>query len=314
MKTKAGKLIDFIKKIFKEFSNDNIPKYAASLAYYTIFSLAPMLVIIIFICGTVFGQEAMQGQIYAQIKNLTGSDAALQIQNTIKNIHLSGNNFFAGTVSIVILILGATGIFGEIQDSLNRIWGLRITTKRVWWKLIVNRIISFSLVISLGFILIVSLTLNALIATLSTNIDAALAGFGSTFLIIINNILSLGVTAILFAVIFKVLPDAKIEWRDVIAGSIITSFLFMIGKFVIGLYLGQSKFSSVYGAAASIIIIMVWTYYSSIILYLGAEFTKVYVITKGRKIYPNRYSAWIKTEETVVNKTVLKDDVQKPVV
>lgn len=307
MKTKAGKFFSFIKQLFAEFSNDNVTKYAASLAYYTIFSLAPMLVIIIAVCSVVFGREAMEGQVYEQIKNLTGNEAALQIQNTIKNIHLSNDNFFAGVISVVILILGATGIFGEIQDSINKIWGLKIKTKRGWWKIILNRIISFSLVLSLGFILMVSLTLNALIAAISAQLNNSFPSIGATAIMIFNNTLSFSVTALLFAVIFKVLPDARIKWKDVWIGAFITSLLFMIGKFAIGYYLGQSSFSNVYGAAGSIVIIMLWTFYSSIILYLGAEFTKVYVIYNGRRILPNRYSVWIKMEEQEVKTTALKD-------
>ncbi len=310
MKTKLRSYYSFLKQVMSEFSNDNVPKYAASLAYYTIFSLAPMLVIIIAVCSTIFGREAMEGQIYDQIKNLTGSEAALQIQATIKNIHLQKDNIFAGVVSVVVLLLGATGIFGEIQDSLNKIWGLKIKTKKVWWKIILNRIISFSIIITLGFILMVSLVINALVSALSTRIDNIFSGTGTaTLMIVINNILSLGITALLFAVIFKVLPDARIKWKDVGVGALITSFLFMVGKFLIGYYLGQSNFTTLYGAAGSIIIIMVWTYYSSVILYLGAEFTKVYIIFNGRKIMPNTYSVWVKTEEQVVNNTVLKEKV-----
>jgi membrane protein len=279
--------IDFIKQLFTEFNNDNVLKYSASLAYYTIFSIAPMLIIIITICGFLFGKQAMQGELYAQMKDLLGSDAALQIQSTIKNIHLSKNTPVATVISIITLVLGATGIFGEIQDSLNRIWGLKLKAKTGIWKVILNRLLSFSLVLSLGFILVVSLILNAIIVGLGNSINSVFSGAASTFIPLIDNIFSLLFSTFLFAAIFKILPDAKIRWKDVRIGAFITSLLFMLGKFLIGYYIASSKLTTMYGAAGSIIIILSWTYYSATILYMGAEFTKVYVIRQGQRIPPN---------------------------
>ena len=296
---------DFIKQMLNEFNNDNVFKYSASLAYYTIFSLAPMLIIIITICGFLFGKQAMQGELYAQMKDLLGSDAALQIQATIKNIHLSKNTPLATIISIVTLIIGATGIFGEIQDSLNRIWGLRVKEKTGVWKVILNRLLSFSLVLSLGFILVVSLILNAIITGLGSRINEVFSGAASTFVPLIDNIFSLAFSTFLFAAIFKILPDAKIRWKDVRIGAFITSLLFMLGKFLIGYYIASSKLTTMYGAAGSIIIILSWAYYSATILYMGAEFTKVYVIRQGQRIPPNDYSVWIKTEEVTRKNKVI---------
>jgi len=296
---------DFIKQMLNEFNNDNVFKYSASLAYYTIFSLAPMLIIIITICGFLFGKQAMQGELYAQMKDLLGSDAALQIQATIKNIHLSKNTPLATIISIVTLIIGATGIFGEIQDSLNRIWGLRVKEKTGVWKVILNRLLSFSLVLSLGFILVVSLILNAIITGLGSRINEVFSGAASTFVPLIDNIFSLAFSTFLFAAIFKILPDAKIRWKDVRIGAFITSLLFMLGKFLIGYYIASSKLTTMYGAAGSIIIILSWAYYSATILYMGAEFTKVYVIRQGQRIPPNDYSVWIKTEEVTRKNMVI---------
>jgi membrane protein len=295
---------DFIKQMINEFNNDNVFKYSASLAYYTIFSLAPMLIIIITICGFLFGKQAMQGELYAQMKDLLGSDAALQIQATIKNIHLSKNTPLATVISIVTLIIGATGIFGEIQDSLNRIWGLKIKEKAGVWKVILNRLLSFSLVLSLGFILVVSLILNAIIIGLGNRINDIFSGTASTFVPLIDNVFSLVFSTFLFAAIFKILPDAKIPWKDVRIGAFITSLLFMLGKFLIGYYIASSKLTTMYGAAGSIIIILSWTYYSATIFYMGAEFTKVYVIRRGERIPPNDYSVWIKTEEVPIKNVV----------
>jgi membrane protein len=306
MKKKIKEVFQFAKQVITEFSNDNVLKYSASLSYYTIFSLAPMLIIIISICGFLFNKEAMQGEIYGQIKDLVGSDAAIQIQNTIKNIHLSKDTPVATTISIITLIIGATGIFGEVQDSLNKIWGLQVKSKKVVWKVILNRLLSFSLVLSLGFILVVSLILNAIVLGFGSRLNHFFSGAFFTFLPVIENVFSFIVTTILFAAIFKILPDAKIKWKDVAVGALVTSLLFMLGKFVIGYYLSTSKLTSMYGAAGSVIIILSWTYYSSAILYMGAEFTKVYAMRYGKRIPPNEYSVWVRTQEIFQKKTSTK--------
>jgi len=302
MKKKIKAIYEFIKQVITEFSNDNVLKYSASLSYYTIFALAPMLIIIIALCGFFFGKQAMQGDIYNEMKNLLGNDAALQIQSTIKNIHLSNHTPLATAVGIVTLLIGATGIFGEIQDSLNRIWGLKVKPTNGWWKVILNRLLSFSLVLSLGFILVVSLILNAIVVSLGNHINDIFSGAARTFIPLIDNVFSLVFSAILFAAIFKILPDAKIKWKDVGMGALITSLLFMLGKFLIGYYLSTSKLTTMYGAAGSVIIILSWAYYSSVILYLGAEFTKVYAMKFGHRIPPNDYSVWIKTEDEPTEK------------
>lgn len=309
MRKKAKGIFLYIKQVFSEFAEDNILKYSASLAYYTTFSLAPLLIIIISLCGWLFGREAIQGHIYSQIKGLIGSDAAIQVQEAIKNIHYTGHNIFASSISIVILLIGATGIFGEVQDSLNMIWGLKIKTRKTWWKLILNRIMSFSLILSIGFIMIVSLALNAIIAAFGVYLSKYASGFSAVVIQIADNILSFVAITFLFSLMFKMLPDAKIKWKDVFFGGLITAIFFTLGKIAIGIYLGHSTIATVYGAAGSIMIIMVWIYYSSIILYLGAEFTKVYAKLYGGKILPNEYAVWIKTEEIQVANPVLKNKV-----
>ena len=299
----------FIKQVIAEFIDDNVMKYSASLAYYTVFSLAPMLIIMITICGTLFGQEAVEGRVYVEIKDLVGGPAAMQIQDTIKNIHLTKSSPVASVFSIIVLIIGGTGIFGEIQDSLNKIWGLKVIAKKAWWKLIINRLLSFSLIISLGFVFIVSLLLNALIAVIGTRLNNVLSGSGKIFIPLIDNALSFSITTLLFAIIFKVLPDAKIKWKDITIGAFVTAILFTLGKLGIGYYLGRTNLASIYGAAGSVIIIMLWAYYSSVILYLGAEFTKVYANEHGTSILPNEYSEWIKIKEIPVQEVTLKKEV-----
>ena len=306
-KTKSLFILRFLKQVVTEFLADNVLKYSASLAYYTILALAPLLVIVLFTSSVFFGKAAMSGELYTEIKDMVGPAAALEIQGAIQNIHLSKDNFVATGIGATILLISATGIFGEMQDSLNKIWGLRIKSRKVWWKLIIDRLISFSLILSLGFVLIVSLALNALVVILSTKIDRLITGMGDTFLFVVDNLISLLITTLLFGTIFKVLPDAKIRWRDVLIGALITSTLFMLGKYGIGFYLGKSKLATIYGAAGSVMIIMIWVYYSAAILYLGAVFTKVYARNFGGKIYPSEYSVWIKIEEVPVNEVTLHE-------
>ncbi|MEO6723089.1 MAG: YihY/virulence factor BrkB family protein [Ferruginibacter sp.] len=309
MKKKAIGIWTFTKKVVLEFMDDNVMKYGASLSYYTVFSLAPMLIIIISICGRIFGREAVQGQLYSEIKEMVGSQAAIQIQDMIKNIHLTKDSPVATTVSIIVLLVGGTGMFGEIQDSLNRIWGLKVKATKAWWKLILSRLLSFSLIISLGFVMMVSLLLNAVIAIVGDRLNNLVAGVDRVFIPVIDNLLTFTITTLLFAVIFKVLPDARIKWKDVTVGAFITAILFTLGKIGIGFYLGKSNLATIYGAAGSVVIIMIWAYYSSVILYLGAEVTKVYATQYGGKIQPSEFSEWIIIEQIPVANATLKEEV-----
>lgn len=306
-------LFKFAKKLGTEFSEEHVMKYSAALAYYTVFSLAPLIVIIVSVSGLLFGREAMQGEIYVQLKDLVGSEAAIQIQDNIKNIHLSGQTPIATTISIAALLMGSTAIFGEIQDSLNKIWGLKTKTKVAWWKIILNRLLSFSIIVSMGFLLIVSLIINALVAAINKWMVENISFTTEIIMMVFDMILSLGITSVIFAIIFKVLPDARIKWRDVIYGALFTSVLFMLGKYGIAFYISRSNFASLYGAAGSVIIILVWSYYSSVILFLGAVFTKVYAIDHGGKIFPNDYSVWIKVEEIPVDHVTLAQEVPSKV-
>ena len=307
MRKRLMNIFSYTKQVFKEFSADNILKYSASLAYYTVFSIAPLLVIITTLSGIFFGKEAVKGEVYNQLNGLVGSVAAVQIQDTIKEIHLTGNNFFASIISIVILLIGATSIFGEVQDSLNKIWGLRVKTRKTWWKLILTRLLSFSLILSICFIMIASLVLNIIVASFGNFLNRYIHNFNVYFVEATDAIVSFLVSSFLFSLMFKILPDAKIRWKDVFIGGFITAILFTLGKFAIAFYLGKSNLTTLYGAAGSIVIIMLWVYYSSIILYLGAEFTKVHANLYGRKIEPNEYAEWIVTEQKSATDPQLKD-------
>lgn len=287
----------FMKEVFSNFSDDKVMKFSASLSYYTVFSIAPILIIMVTVAGVIFGKEAAQGQIYGQINGLVGSEAAAQIQEIIGNTATSGKTFIASVISIIALIFGATGVFGEIQDSINTIWGLKSKPKSGILRMVLNRLISFSLIISLGFVAMVTLMLNTLVDVLSDTIGKFLPGNDTIFVEILNYILIFIVITGMFAVIFKVLPDAKIKWKDVIRGAVLTAILFIIGKFAITLYVQQSKLGSIYGTAGSIVILLVWVYYTAVILYFGAEFTKVYAIKYGGRILPNDYAVFIKVNQ-----------------
>jgi membrane protein len=317
--SKPGKIkstFNFIKSLFSGFSEDKGMKFSASLSYYTVFSIAPVLILIISIFGLVLGREAVNKQIFGQINGLVGNEAAKQIEQMIGATYKTGGSFTASIVSIVVLVLGATGIFAEIQDSINSIWGLKSKQKSGIVKILLTRLISFSLIISLGFVAMVSLVLNAIVDFISTQLANIVPGAGMYFLMILNNALTLVLTTFMFAVIFKVLPDAKIKWRDVIKGALFTAVLFMIGRLLIGLYVSKSDLTSVYGAAGSIVIILVWVYYSAVILYLGAEFTKVYAIKYGSNIRPNDYAVWVKNkpdEESKESLNQVKEEVHPQV-
>ncbi len=293
IKNSSKKTWYLLKETFNGFTEDDGLKLSAALSYYTIFSLPPLLIIIISLSGFFFGAEAVRGELFGQINGLVGNNAALQIQEIIKNVKLSHSSVFATTVGIIVLLIGASGVFVEIQDSINFIWGLKAKPKRGLIKFIKNRLMSFSMIGSVGFLLLVGLIINALMDILNNR----LAGFfpkDSVYLFYTLNLLIVFVIiTILFTIIFKTLPDGKLALRDCLIGASFTSFLFMIGKFAIGAYLGRSVLGSWYGAAGSIILILVWVYYSAIILYFGAEFTKVYAETHGQKIIPNGYSVQI---------------------
>jgi membrane protein len=279
-----------LKQSFTGFSDDKVMKLSASLAYYTVFSMGPLLIVIIYFCSLFFGREAIEGTIYGQIESFVGSDTAKQIQDIIKNASIGDKGKVAAIIGVITLLIGATTVFAEIQDSVNSIWGIKPKPKKGWLKMLMNRLLSFSVIVSLGFLLLVSLGISYLVEALSKGLSRAFPDVTVIIFYIINLVLSLVVISALFAVIFKVLPDAKIKWRDVISGSIATALLFMLGKFGISFYIGQSDVGSTYGAAGSLVVLLVWVYYSSIILYFGAEFTKAYAVEFGSAIHPNQYA------------------------
>lgn len=295
-------LIEVFKNSFSGFSNDRVTKLSASLAYYTVFSMAPLLIVIISICGLLLGREAVEGKIYGQLAGFVGSDTAAQLQQIIKNASLAGKSHIAVVIGAITLLVGATTVFAEIQDSINMIWGLKPKPKRGWLKLIQNRFLSFSVIASLGFLLLVSLGITAIIDGFSERLKEHFPEVAVIVFYIINLAITLTVITLIFGVIFKVLPDAKIKWRDVLAGAIATALLFMLGKFGISFYISKSNVGSTYGTAGSLVVLLLWIYYSSIILYFGAEFTKAYAVKYGSEIHPNNYAVTTKMVEVETGK------------
>ena len=296
---------------FKNFGKDKIPKYSAALAYTTVFSLGPLLIVIIFLCSIFFGQEATQGRIYSEMQQFVGDDAALQLQTIIQNASLSGKGTAAAVIGIITLLFGATTVFAEIQDSINSIWGLKAKPSKGLWKLLRNRFLSFSVVVSLGFLLLVSLAISTIIEGLSAQLKASFPDVTVVIFYILNLLISFVIITALFAVIFKVLPDAKTKWKDIMPGALASGILFMIGKFAISFYIGKTNVGSTYGAAGSLVILLVWVYYSAIILYLGAEFAKAWSFHKGSSIHPNDYAIALEKVEVEKDKPDLISKKQK---
>jgi membrane protein len=286
---------------FNKFNDDNAIKLGASLSYYTLFSLPPLLIIVISLGGIFFGEDAIRGQIVHQIKGIVGESSAIFIQNTLSNIQISQKGNIAAVIGIALLVFSASTVFAEIQSSINYIWGLRTKPNKGIIRFVMNRLVSFSMIASLGFILMVSLMLNSFLKLISNSLLTFLNIEQINLVFLINGSIVFLVICTLFTIIFKTLPDANIRFRDAFVGAVFTSALFMLGKVLIGYYLETTEVGSFYGAAASIALLMTWVYYSAIILYFGAEFTIVYTNKFGRKIIPNDYSLLIITNEKVLS-------------
>jgi membrane protein len=303
------------KQSFSDFIDNKVLKLSAALAFYTIFSLPAMLIIIISVSDIFYGRAAIEGTLYHQIAEFVGKEAALQIQQTIRGAALSKSSYFATIVGIVTLLFGATSVFYEIQDSINHIWKLKSKPKGTGFlKMLINRLLSFSLVITLGFLLLVSLLINGLMDLLITRLTVMFPQLTVIAVYTVNVIITFGITALLFALIFKVLPDARIKWKHVRAGAITTAILFMLGKFLIGYYLGHSGLSSTYGTAGSVIVMLLWVYYSAMILYFGAVFTHVYAAHTGNRIYPNNYAVWVQEIEVESAESIQQQPEHKEVI
>lgn len=299
MKSKRfiSKWFTIIKNAFTIFMDVRGLKFSASLAYYTVFSLAPLLVLTISLAALFFGQDAAEGKVFEEINGLVGNNAAAQIQEMLKNVQLKEDNTFALIIGIGTLLLGATTVFGDMQHSINKIWEIKPKPKRGWVKMITDRLLSSSLVLSLGFLLIVSLIVNGLLMVFMDRLHTLLSDIAVYLSVVIDALINFIVISALFGVIFKFLPDVRIRWKDVKAGAFFTALLFMIGRFLIGFYIQTTGQESTYGAAGSIVVLLLWVYYTAAILYIGASFTRAYAEYRGARIVPAEFAVHVEERE-----------------
>jgi membrane protein len=275
-----------LKQTGQEWVEDNAARLGAALAFYSVLSLAPLLVIVIAIAAAVFGEEAARGEVVAQIEGMVGREGAQAIQDMIAHAQKPAAGTVATVLGVAVLLFGASGVFGQLQDALNTIWEVRPKSGRGVWGVVKDRFFSFAMVLGTGFLLLVSLTVSAVLHALGEYLAGLMPGLESVWLVV-NFLISFGVITLLFALIFKLVPDVKIAWKDVWVGAVLTALLFTAGKFLLGLYLGRGSVSSAYGAAGSLVVLVVWIYYSAQILFFGAEFTQVYAKRYGSQITPS---------------------------
>lgn len=286
-----------VKMTFSDFIDDKALDRAAMIGFYTIFSLPAVLIITIRIAGAVFGDQAVRGQVVEQISGIVGRDSAAQIQSIIENASLSPASTMGTIVGVCTMIFTATTVFVALQDSLNAIWEVKAKVEKGWLKLIVDRVLSLALVVSLGFLLLVSLTIDIILGIVNDFLRDQLSGFAIYLITASNILISVLVSIVIFATIFKVLPDAKIKWYNVWIGATVTAILFVLGKYVLSLYFQHEPLADTYGAAGSLVLILVWVYYTSIIFLLGAEFTQVFSRENDQGITPQDNAVKVKVEE-----------------
>ncbi len=265
------------------WSADNAASMGAALAYYTLFSVAPILIIAMAIAGSVFGPQVAATQVLSQLSSLLGPSGAAAVRDLILSAHYSDKKGFAAAAAVVTVVIGATSVFGELEYALERIWKTPVVAhKRRWWSLIRGRVFSLGMVVGVGFLLLVSLLASAALSAFSEWLGVFLSPLH--FLLgLLDFILSFGMTIVLFALIFKYAPRERVAWQDVWVGGTVTAFLFTVGKSLIGIYIGTSSFSSAYGAAGSLIVLLVWIYYSAQIFLFGAEFTREFAYEYGSR-------------------------------
>ncbi len=281
--------ISLLKETVKEFLDDKAMRLSAALAYYSVFSLAPLLIIAISIAGTIFGEDAARGAIEAELTESIGQQAAAAVQDMVSNAYLDGSSWVMTLVGFAILLVTASGVFAQLKDAMNAVWDIEVKPGGGVKGLVKARLLALSMVLVIGFLLLISLMASAASAAAIKWLGNALPIPGFIFQICTFTI-SLGLVTVLFGMIFKILPDAHIEWRDVWSGAFLTAILFSIGKLLLGIYLGREGAASAYGAAGALILLLSWVYYSANILLLGAEFTQVYARSRGRRIQPNSHA------------------------
>lgn len=296
------KIILLFKQSVFDFLDDNAMKFSAALSYYTIFALPPLMLLIISASGFIFEEQEVANFFYDQLKDMVGPNTTTEIQNAMSNVQLNRKSGYITTIiGVGILLFSASGVFAEIQSSINYIWGLAAKPDKSIARLVKNRLLSFAMIGSVGFVLLVSLMINSIVSLLYSYLGNFFGEETLSLVKLLNNVVVFLIITILFVLIFMTLPNGKLRWKDAFIGAGFTAVLFMIGKFGIGWYLGNTASSSLYGAAGSVTVMLIWVYYSAMILYFGAEFTKNYAILYGRKIVPGPYS--IEIEKNVIKKS-----------
>lgn len=291
-----------MKDTFQGFMDDNVTRLSASLAYATLFSIIPFLSLLVTI-GVWFHAD-LASQLYTQLEPIVGESVVEQLKSIIGNAEKSDSSTLATIVSIGVSVFGATTIFAEIQGSLNTIWGIKAVPKKSWLNYIRTRLLSFSIILVFAFILLITFAISSVISALSDKFMASYPDVAEYIVKIVGLLLNLGVTTFIFALIFKILPDAKIRLRDVLVGAVVTTLLFLVGQWGISLYIGIANVGTVYGAAAFMAILVTWIYYSAIIIYIGAEFTEAWANKMGSKIFPDDFAVATKTIEIRENRPV----------
>lgn len=287
--TSIKELWQIAKVAVSEFRRQKIMKLSASLSFFSILTLGPMMLIVIFTSKLLWGSQAIEGTIHSQISSLIGDVAALKVQELIKNATISGESYMA-IIGVVVLVIAATTIFTEMQDTMNMIWNLKVKKGRSFQQMLKNRLVSFLIVTGLGFLVIAFLIINGVLEGFMSRLQELFPEVTIVLVYILNLLLTLLLVASLFGFIYKVLPDAIIQWKHVVPGALFGALLFMIGKFVITFYINNSDVGGAYGTAGSFIILLIWIYYSALVLYLGAEFTKAYTTKHNVELKPRHYA------------------------
>ncbi|HEX8547091.1 MAG TPA: YihY/virulence factor BrkB family protein [Cytophagaceae bacterium] len=303
---KAKEAGSLLKRTYIEWMEDEPFDLSSSVAYYAIFSLPALLIIIISIAGIAFGREAVQGQISSQIGGMIGPQAGKDIQEMIANAYKSDTSVISSIIGVATLLFGATGVFLQVQKSLNRVWDVKVDPNAGIKKLVLDRATSLGIIVAIGFMMLISLVVTTGLSALSDWIQNRLPDFILYIFYVVNFLVSLGIVTMLFAIIFKVLPDVKLKWHHVWIGAGVTAVLFEIGRFALGLYFGKSEPASAYGAAGTVILMMLWVFYSCLILFFGAQFTQVYAKRKDKSLRPSEHAVQVKIVEHTEPNGVLK--------
>lgn len=294
---KVKQLFNFILELITKFVVDNSLNYSGSIAFFTIFSLPGILIGVILIAGPVFGEKIVKGELYNQINTLVGESSAMQIRAIIENLENAEFSYVALIIAVSTLLYGSTSVFASIQDGINVIWGLRPKPKRIALKFIFNRLVSIAMIGTIGFLMLVSLSADMIVVIFNEVLIGFFGKESTSFIYIFEQISFSLIVFSVFVTVYKVLPDANVRWRDIFKGALLATILFIIGKYLIGFYLGNSSFGTAYGAAGSLVLLLIWVYYSAMILLFGAEFIEVYTRKQKRIIKPTSDSVKIITKE-----------------